>query len=413
MFILIQSAVGAATEGDAETRPSTWPSDSQITQSVEKTLRYDPRVHADAVEVSSEKGVVTLDGFVENLPMKRFVTELTETRKGVRAIVNRLEIIPERLDDKLVQHRVDQALVTSSDSEGQGIIATVSDGVVRLHGKVGSFAMSDLAERQVESIRGVRGIVNELHVHTDEPREDEELRQHLGMALRDDPWIEAGLVMANVENGVVTLSGMIDSLAEKRRLREAVSVPGVREIVEERLVVTAGLQKPSERQAPLTERPATEIENSLKAALMSDPRVRSDRFELAVESGVVSLKGHVDSLAGKRAAVRDASNTPGVSQVYDYLTVKPADPVSDEVLADGLQLAVEADVYLIGSNIAVEAHDGRVILRGSTDTEYQWAHAAKLVSRAPGVKEVENHLRILWPVPEPYLDLIGEAKESQ
>ncbi len=403
------AAVSLANEAEPAAA-SGIPTDDQITRSIEKTLRYDPRVHSADLEVSTEEGIVTLTGFVENLPMKRFAIELTETRAGVRSIVDRLEILPEKRDDALIQHQVDQALATGNATLGSGITATVNDGVVRLHGVVGSFAMSDLAERNVESVRGVRGVVNELHVKPDETRGDEEIRQHLRIALRDDPWIEAGLVVAEVKDGVVTLSGMLDSLAEKRRLREAVSVPGVTGIEEERLVVTAGLQRPSERQAPPEQRPDEEIESSLIAAIQADPRVRSDRLEIHVEGGVASLKGQVGSLGARQAAVADARNTPGVSQVYDYVEISPRESIDDDVLAEALQLAVDADVHLVGADIEVDVSDGRVVLNGAAETEYQWAHAGQLAARATGVREIENRLRILWPMPEAYLDLISEAR---
>ncbi len=385
------------------------PTDDMVTRAVEKTLRYDPRVYAADVDVATEEGIVTLSGFIENLPMKRYAIELTETRRGVRSVVDRLELLPERLDDKLVQHSVDQALAIRNELFESGVEAKVDDGTVHLTGKVGSFAMSDLAERAVESIRGVRGVVNDLHIEPLEKRGDAELRQHIELALRDDPWIEAGLVTAEVKDGKVVLAGMIDSLAEKRRLRETVSIPGVTGIEQDDLIVTSGLLKPDERPKQPKQRPDEEIERSVVAALSQDPRLRRSGLEVAVTGGEVSLKGTVDNLQARRAVVADAKNSPGVSQVYDYVEIKPANPLPDEELARALQTLVESDVHLIGSEIEVKADRGKVTLSGHVDTEFQWDHAASLVSGGVGVRDVENRLRVLWPVPKAYRDLLSES----
>lgn len=393
----------------AEDAGRTAPSDVEVTRSVEKTLRYDPRVHAEEITVATEGGIVTLTGRIDNLPMKRYAVELAETRRGVQSIIDRLEVELERLDDELVQHSLNQALAVQSGFFQEGAEAIVNDGVVRLVGKVGSFSMSDLAERTAESVRGVRSVVNSLHIAPSQSREDGEILQHIELALRDDPWVDSDLITTTVDGGVVTMSGTVGSLAGKRRLREAASVAGVTRIDQEKLTVDGGQIEPDARKAEPVRRSDGEIQQAVGWALESDPRLYHGKVKIDVTGGVVSLRGEVSSLAAKQAALADAKNSPGVSQVYDYLEIRPADKVPDPALEVALQAVVDADVHLTDTEIDVTVEDGTVVLNGAVDTEFQWRHAEKHVAAATGVTAVENRLRILWPVPEAYRDLLSES----
>jgi len=410
-FVAIVAIAVALARGGSEepTVQDTPPSDDLIQQAVERVLRYDLRVFAMDVDVAVRDGVAELSGFVENLPMKRMAIGLTETRKGVRAIVDRMEVRGVRRDDEAIQQSLDRALSFQGATFGVGVEPLVNDGVVRLHGTVDSFGMSDLVERTAESIVGVRGIVNMLHVEADDDRDDAELRRHIDLALAQDPWVDSGLVTIAVEDGDVKIAGLIDSLAEKRRLRETIGgIPGVTAIDDDQLdiKVDIALKEPMERQQP-PELSDAEIRKSVEDALRFDPRVRRSRLEATVEGGVVSLNGHVDNLKAFLAAESDARNAAGVTRVYNFIEIRPENPLPDGELAEGIEAMLEADNLLAGADFdEVVSESGLVRLRGMVETEFQRRRAENLTAGAIGVREVRNYLRVDWPVPEAYRDLV-------
>ena len=62
-------------------------------------------------------------------------------------------------------------------------------------------------------------------------RNDEQIKADIEEALTDDSWLDASGVQVNVQNGVVTLTGVVDSRESKRRAEElADSVLGVRDV---------------------------------------------------------------------------------------------------------------------------------------------------------------------------------------
>jgi len=404
---LLQASPDSEASSSAIVTPPL--TDDAVERAVERALRYDLQVDGSDIDIDVEKGVVELSGFIENLPMKRHAVELVETRKGVRSIVDRMEVRGIRIDDEAIQHSLDRALEFQAATFGIEVEPIVNDGVVRLHGKVESFALSDLIERTAESIAGVRAVSNMLHVEADDARDDAELRNHIELALAQDPWIDAGLVKMEVDEGKVEVSGMVDALSEKRRLRETIGgIPGVNEIDDSQLAirVDATLKKPAERHKP-PERSDDEIERSVEDALRFDPRVRGSRLEVAVLGGVVSLNGTVDNLKAHRAAEANARQTPGVSQVYNFSKIRPENPLPDEKLAKGLEQLLQADTLLTGAEFGdITANAGLVRLRGEVKSEYQRQRAENLAAGAIGVREIRNYLRVDWPLPEAYRDLV-------
>lgn len=65
------------------------------------------------------------------------------------------------------------------------------------------------------------------------------------------------------------------------------------------------------------------IEKELRTSLAEDSWVDENRMDLSVESGVVTLRGTVDSVTAKRSAGDDAWDVAGVLDVNNELEVSP------------------------------------------------------------------------------------------
>ncbi|MGD8936812.1 MAG: BON domain-containing protein, partial [Thiogranum sp.] len=75
-------------------RASAFIADTDIVDHVEHEFSFDPAVPFDTVDVSSERGIVTLTGTVNNLLASERAVRIAKTVRGVRAVVNRIEIEP-------------------------------------------------------------------------------------------------------------------------------------------------------------------------------------------------------------------------------------------------------------------------------------------------------------------------------
>jgi len=220
--------------------------------------------------------------------------------------------------------------------------------------------------------------------------------------LRLDPWLQSHQVAMSFDavGGGVTLRGTVSSLAEKRHLLKQVQrVSGLTKIDTESLAVIPGLKPPSENDLNAAPRSDGDIERSIELALRQDPRLRGTLIEVDSSGGAVTLKGKVDSLNGRLAAEDDARNTAGVNRVQNQIEIDPTDAPSDETLGEALEMLFVVDALMIGSKVETKAVSGVVSLQGEVKSEFQRQRAEDLASRAIGVVEVDNRLRLDLPKP--------------
>jgi osmotically-inducible protein OsmY len=65
-------------------------------------------------------------------------------------------------------------------------------------------------------------------------------------------------------------------------------------------------------------------------------------------------------------------------------------------LAKRVSQAIQQHPHLSRRNLQFEAHQGRVVLRGTVSTYYQELMAQEALRRLDGVDEIENHLEVCW-----------------
>ena len=103
--------------------------------------------------------------------------------------------------------------------------------------------------------------------------------------LRWDPRVRETEIGIAVKDGVVTLSGFVDSYAQRTAAERAVErISGVKAIAEELQVRLPGTMKRND----------TEIAHHALDAMAWDVEVPDDRFRVRVENGWVTLEGDAD-----------------------------------------------------------------------------------------------------------------------
>ncbi|NIT56263.1 MAG: BON domain-containing protein [Aliifodinibius sp.] len=114
------------------------------------------------------------------------------------------------------------------------------------------------------------------------PRTDEDIAKEVKDALTFDPATEAYEINVTVDNGMVTLTGTVDSRQEKKLTKEVVKgVKGIKAIknnIEVRL-----------REV----RSDAEIETEIERQFEIDPWINDEYVNVEVNDGEVTLKGKV------------------------------------------------------------------------------------------------------------------------
>lgn len=208
-------------------------SDSALKQDVLAELDWDPEVEATKVGVEVTDGAVTLTGAVHSYRQKQAAHAAARRVAGVRALVDRLEIeLPEqhRLSDEGLAERIAHVLNANISSEGRNIQAEVENGIVTLTGELAHHYQRRNILKNITHVAGIADVVDKMTVRPAVSASDVEER--VRRALDRHAEIEATNIEVRVLEGVVTLEGTVESLAEMDRIEQAAwAGPGVINVV--------------------------------------------------------------------------------------------------------------------------------------------------------------------------------------
>lgn len=371
-------------------------SDRDVTQAVERALYFDRLGGSENdVDVSTQDGVVTLGGTVDNLLAESRVVAITESVRNVLGVVDLITVKPEHRPDDAIRANIESALKQDPATESYRVSVSVRDGVVTLTGQTGSYAEKNLAGRLAEGVRGVKQIRNDIAINYLAPRTDREIALDVNSRLQWDVWLDGADVRAAVTNGVVTLTGDVRSVISKARAAEDAWVNGVVAVNDQKLRVN-----PHARMAlphPITwhATPDGEIKKAVLNAFRLDPRLAAFSPSVSVEDGVVILAGVVGNVKASEAAGEDAQSIVGVWRVQNFLKVRPAEQLSDSQLEEELKAALFWDPVLAGAKIETTVINRVAYLSGAVESPLEKSEAQDVASRIKGLVLVRNHLNVM------------------
>ncbi|MDO8501829.1 MAG: BON domain-containing protein [Gemmatimonadaceae bacterium] len=139
-----------------------------------------------------------------------------------------------------------------------------------------------------------------------------------------------------------------------------------------------------------------ELQRDVIAELNWQPSLRNEEVGVAVKDGVVTLSGDVTTYARKFEAERAAESVHGVKAVAVDLNVKLPNSFvhSDTEIAHAALDALKWDVEVPDDKMQLRVEDGRIILEGEAEWQYQRAAAERAVRYLSGVKSVSNLIAV-------------------
>ncbi len=213
---------------------------------------------------------------------------------------------------------------------------------------------------------------------------DSKLQKAVLAALRWEPSVIAGHIGVVANAGVVTLSGHVESYAEKHAAETAAwSVKGVKAVAEE-----IEVRLPVE-----TERSDEAIAQAAIERLAWDVSVPRGGTQVKVEKGWITLSGQVDWYFQRQAAEQDVHRLYGVVGVSNQITIKPRVDVSN--ISDDIMHAMNRSWFFDAKSINVTAKGGTVRLTGSVHSPHDRQLAAMTAWSSPSVTNVENDIAIV------------------
>jgi osmotically-inducible protein OsmY len=212
---------------------------------------------------------------------------------------------------------------------------------------------------------------------------DPELQQKVLDELKWEPSVTAGHIGVRAKDGVVTLSGHVETFMQRSAAEQAARrVQGVRAVVEEiRVKLPSDVQRTDEQ-----------IAAAVVDRLGWNVSVPRDAIKVTVEDGHVTLSGQVQWHFQQQAAAREVHELYGVTGVTNMIGLSGRPDTAS--ISDDIASALKRSWYTRPDSISVTASAGRVKLSGVVHSPHARSVAAATAWNAPGTLAVENALTV-------------------
>ena len=216
-----------------------------------------------------------------------------------------------------------------------------------------------------------------------ETRTDTEIQNDVLAELKFEPRVQPNEIGVVVKDGVVALTGWVDSYLKKWAAEQAAHrVRGVKAVANDIEV----------RLPSASERTDADIAKAAVQALELDAYVPPGKVKVTVENGWVTLSGEVDWQYQKLDAGRVVRRLAGVKGVSNQIRVKPRAMPTD--LKQQIEQALIRSAQTDAQRITVEVDGSKVILKGTVRSWAERQEAERAAWSAPGVTAVDNRIMV-------------------
>jgi len=199
-----------------------------------------------------------------------------------------------------------------------------SDGIVTLTGTVQDNDDKALAADTVENLPGVTAVKNEIKVKSDYPEKSDawmafKIRSRLLVRAN----VSATSTKVSATDGVVTLSGTADNVAQKELTEVyAKEIDGVKSVRNEIVVNEKVASNQAVGDTMGDKIDDASITSQVKYALLSHKATSAVKTKVTTEDGAITITGEAASDAEKSLVTKLAKDVRGVNSVNNNMTVK-------------------------------------------------------------------------------------------
>jgi len=211
---------------------------------------------------------------------------------------------------------------------------------------------------------------------------DSQLQTNVIAELKWEPLLREAEIGVSAKDGIITLTGTVDSYGKKTEAEDAVKrVAGVKAVVEKIEIRYSGSgAKKSDADI------ATEIVNAFKW----NWEFPGDKIKARVEKGWVTLEGELEWNFQSSAASKAVKNLLGVTGVSNNIRIKSRS--EDSIEKADIESAIKRNWSISDLDILVKVSGHQATLSGTVESWYQKDEAGRIAWNAPGVWNVENEL---------------------
>jgi osmotically-inducible protein OsmY len=211
---------------------------------------------------------------------------------------------------------------------------------------------------------------------------DKELGEFIAKAIMRDERLSFQPIELSVENGIVTLTGSVQTYRRKLAAQELVSsFEGCRDVVNQLVVKCPHIMSDQE------------IANNVRSALDSHADITKETIVVSVERGIVSLSGSVGSQWERIVAEDVARSAKGVNDINNYLAINLPSKMEDKGLEQDIKEALTYARGLKNHGISVAVSGSVVVLSGNVSRLSQ-KEMAERVARQFRLWEIRNLITV-------------------
>jgi osmotically-inducible protein OsmY len=205
---------------------------------------------------------------------------------------------------------------------------------------------------------------------------DSQIESAIKERLAMDGRVNPNGIEVKVNNGTVTLSGIVETMQEKALAENLVASTYGAKAVVNNLVVRPPVSKDDE------------IRKAVEETMKSTPALQKKDVQVDVSEGVVTLKGSVDTLVQSLAAENAAKTVEGAVNVVNMIKVVET-PRPDREIEKDVVFYLKSSSLVNLDDIEVSVKDGVVFLKGTIENLSHRYVIMRDLEKVRGVRRVD------------------------
>ncbi|WZL72414.1 BON domain-containing protein [Clostridiaceae bacterium 35-E11] len=197
--------------------------------------QLEEKMQASAMDINlfSRNGYVHMSGVVDVLAEKYMAEKIAKNIEGVQKVENKITVaMDSNITDKHMEKEVIHKLRSNHNNDQLlGVSVKVEDGVANLIGSANTLQDAHRAMSIASEVRGIKDVVNNIHISTAGRYDDAVLNSYVTQALSTTD-LSYKDIAHSVTGGKLTLSGYVNSSYEMELAKEiAMGVEGIQKVI--------------------------------------------------------------------------------------------------------------------------------------------------------------------------------------